>query len=137
MNKTKQKIIKIDNSTKIIELLEKGQGKAKERTVTIQDIQDFAKIIEKNLNYLPKRLKKNLIIKYLKRETFAQAYKWTPQSTSIIYKYDSRGDLGIIDISRSNCRGSDNTDFQILIHELKDEQKNEIKSIILDRFLNF
>lgn len=110
----KEIIVNGKNSGKIIEELEKVQGKARTRTVCIDDI---SHIITKIKCFLPTISKKALdgtVVHYMNGEHFPNRYKGTPYSTQFKLRFHS-GTWRIYDICRDHANGS--KEFEITLSE--------------------
>ena len=88
------------NEKKIGEILEKVQGKTKEREIGYNDIVKWLKIIEEHLSITKKSLSGTEIVVDPWGQKFPNAYKYTHMSTHFSAVY-ANGNWYLTDIKRS------------------------------------
>jgi hypothetical protein len=113
---------------KIIEALEKAQGRCKERTVEPEDIFKAIKDIEEELKIPKCRMDGITVDVDVFAQKFPNAYKYTAMSTHFSLKFKS-GKYYLTDVFRGACRTSGNP--------YKLELTPESIEALVDRFKEF
>lgn len=114
------KEIKINekNITAIEEAIKEAQGKATERTITAQNIIEYAEKIRIDAQtYSSKKATVGMtavIDKHAQR--FARAYKYAPQSTQFQILCKATG-WYLVDVYRATCHGSSSGECDIVLTE--------------------
>jgi len=96
-------IIKQENKSKILQMMDDAQGRATARTIDLDDILTAARRIENALN-IPKKYLEGLVYSVdMNAQDFPRAYNYVPESTHFTLTYKN-GTWRVSDIVRGQCR---------------------------------
>ena len=96
-------IIKQENKSKILQMMDDAQGRATARTIDLDDILTAARRIENALN-VPKKYLEGIVYSVdMNAQDFPHAYKYVPESTHFTLTYKN-GTWRVSDIVRAQCR---------------------------------
>ena len=96
-------IIKQENKSKILQMMDNAQGKATARTIGLDDFLTATESIETTLN-VPKKYMEGVIYSVdMNAQDFPHAYKYVPESTHFTLTYKN-GTWRVSDIVRAQCR---------------------------------
>ena len=113
-------IVNDKNKEKINDAIKKAEGKARERTITANDIFWMVKNIEENLGIPKSKMLGVVATVDYHAQKFPNAYKYPPYSTHVVLEKVSTG-WAVVDIRRNITRR--NKRFVI---ELTNEAKEEL-----------
>lgn len=134
----KVKFVSIDELTNKKEDIEKalkvGQGSARVRTLTINEIIEHVKnMIDKINKLVPKSYQNGTTIEYTEgAERFANSYKYTPEGTQL--ELTKRASYYVITINRVNCNYSAKNEYKLELN--KSKKRDAIKKHLLNLALN-
>lgn len=116
-------IIKPENAARINAELKAVEGKATQRTTSYTDIVRIIEHVEHRIGSMPKKALEGTAFMHDHRQHFANAYKYTPNSTWIKCEY-SKGSWRLIECGREYCPNVNST-YGYILH-LSEAAKTEI-----------
>src|SRR5690606_6788100 len=121
---------KLENREEIQTLINEFEKKTRTRQFQILDLVEAIEDFEKKFDFLPKRLKKGIMIEVGRYEYFAGRYKGIPKATFVKIIWDNG--FYIVDITRENCekRGQKTKNIKYVLPKKNSE---EIKERFLEK----